>query len=205
MCERSKTPQAVRTARCSARIPAGYCTGISQPAKSTMRAPRRRWTAFNGVCNSAVWDETGLEGKAVAKNSGQQRGNPRQLFSEEQHAHADDERAAQTLDRKHMRSQAAQDAERAIDRDAGQQKRHAESERVHNQQCDALANRLLLRSESEQASQKRPDTRRPPGAERESHEERARVIGLGVGLDLCGAGCSVQPWDFEDAEHLQAE
>ena len=38
MCETSKTPASVRTARCSASTPS-YCTGISQPAKGTMRAP----------------------------------------------------------------------------------------------------------------------------------------------------------------------
>ena len=33
-------PAPVRTATCSARIPS-YCTGISQPAKGTSRAPAR--------------------------------------------------------------------------------------------------------------------------------------------------------------------
>ena len=37
MCETSKSPAAVRTARCSSTMPL-YCTGISQPAKGTMRA-----------------------------------------------------------------------------------------------------------------------------------------------------------------------
>ena len=39
MCETSKTPASVRTARCSGITPS-YWTGISQPANGTMRAPR---------------------------------------------------------------------------------------------------------------------------------------------------------------------
>ena len=38
MCETSKTPAAVRTATCSARMPSAYWTGISQPANGTSRA-----------------------------------------------------------------------------------------------------------------------------------------------------------------------
>ena len=38
MCETSKTPQSLRTARCSGMTPS-YWTGISQPANGTMRAP----------------------------------------------------------------------------------------------------------------------------------------------------------------------
>ncbi len=38
MCETSKTPAEERTALCSSTIDV-YCTGISQPAKGTMRAP----------------------------------------------------------------------------------------------------------------------------------------------------------------------
>ena len=38
MCETSKTPESVRTALCSAITPS-YCTGISQPANGTSRAP----------------------------------------------------------------------------------------------------------------------------------------------------------------------
>ena len=40
MCETSKTPQSERTARCSGMTPS-YCTGISQPANGTIRAPDR--------------------------------------------------------------------------------------------------------------------------------------------------------------------
>ena len=38
MCETSKIPAWERTARCSGMTP-WYCTGISQPAKGTIRAP----------------------------------------------------------------------------------------------------------------------------------------------------------------------
>src|SRR5438445_10925220 len=44
----SNNPTALRTARCSSTMPA-YCTGISQPPKSTMRAPMDTCTACNGV------------------------------------------------------------------------------------------------------------------------------------------------------------
>src|SRR5882724_13569234 len=109
MCDRSNRPHAVRTAWCSARMPAGYCTGMSQPAKSTMRAPIRRCAAFSGVCsNVAVL----LEGKAIAKDSGQKEGDLGELLREQQHAHADHQRAAHSLNREHMRSDAAHYAER---------------------------------------------------------------------------------------------
>ncbi len=49
MCETSKSPAAVRTASCSA-ITEVYCTGMSQPAKSTIRAPSLRWASLSGVC-----------------------------------------------------------------------------------------------------------------------------------------------------------
>ncbi len=48
MCETSKIPQALRTARCSWRTPS-YCTGISQPAKSTSFAPAWTWRSNSGV------------------------------------------------------------------------------------------------------------------------------------------------------------
>src|SRR5215218_908919 len=48
MCETSKRPTAVRTASCSA-MSEEYCTGMSQPAKSTMRAPSLRWASLSGV------------------------------------------------------------------------------------------------------------------------------------------------------------
>ena len=45
MCETSNTPAAPRTATCSSRMPA-YCTGISQPAKGTSRAPAASWRSY---------------------------------------------------------------------------------------------------------------------------------------------------------------
>ena len=53
MCETSKTPQSVRTARCSAMTPS-YWTGISQPAKGTMRAPAATWRSWSGVCEGSA-------------------------------------------------------------------------------------------------------------------------------------------------------
>src|SRR5919198_1374071 len=47
MWDTSKTPQSVRTARCSAITPS-YCTGISQPANGTRRAPSSTWRAGRG-------------------------------------------------------------------------------------------------------------------------------------------------------------
>src|SRR6266540_5783975 len=48
MCETSNTPAPVRTATCSWRMPS-YCTGISQPANGTRRAPARSWRSNSGV------------------------------------------------------------------------------------------------------------------------------------------------------------
>jgi hypothetical protein len=42
----------LRTALCSSRIPE-YCTGMSHPPKSTILAPRARWTEFKGVTRRA--------------------------------------------------------------------------------------------------------------------------------------------------------
>ena len=42
MWETSKTPAPRRTARCSGMMPS-YCSGISQPAKGTIRAPAATW------------------------------------------------------------------------------------------------------------------------------------------------------------------
>src|SRR3990170_7509064 len=48
MWETSTRPAAVRTALCSSMMPV-YWTGISQPAKGTMRAPRRRCSGWRQV------------------------------------------------------------------------------------------------------------------------------------------------------------
>src|SRR6266481_8089633 len=52
----SKTPTLDRTPLCSATKPAvaGYSTGMSQPPKLTIFAPKRRCTAFSGVLRSSV-------------------------------------------------------------------------------------------------------------------------------------------------------
>src|SRR5687767_3831469 len=49
MWETSKMPVPVRTAWCSAMMPVGYCTGISQPANATIFPPRARWCSTSGV------------------------------------------------------------------------------------------------------------------------------------------------------------
>src|SRR5437868_7563459 len=51
MCETSKTPESVRTALCSGITPS-YCTGISHPAKGTIRAPSAAWRSKSGVRRS---------------------------------------------------------------------------------------------------------------------------------------------------------
>src|ERR1700679_667802 len=51
MCERSKKPARLRTASCSAKMPA-YCTGISKPPNGTMRAPSARCTSKSAVRRS---------------------------------------------------------------------------------------------------------------------------------------------------------
>jgi hypothetical protein len=48
MCDTSKSPAASRTARCSAWIPAAYCTGMDQPAKGTILPPRATCSASKG-------------------------------------------------------------------------------------------------------------------------------------------------------------
>ena len=49
MCPMSKRPARWRTAWCSVSTPVGYCTGISQPPKGTMRPPAWTWTSNRGV------------------------------------------------------------------------------------------------------------------------------------------------------------
>src|SRR5260370_743767 len=51
MCETSKMPTRSRTAACSSSTPL-YCTGISQPANSTIRAPAARCASYSGVRSS---------------------------------------------------------------------------------------------------------------------------------------------------------
>src|SRR5439155_18513970 len=53
ICDTSKRPATLRTARCSSRIEV-YCCGISQPPKSTMRPPRATCRSYSGVCESAL-------------------------------------------------------------------------------------------------------------------------------------------------------
>ena len=68
MCEMSNTPAAVRTARCSARMPLGYCTGMDQPPKPTILPPSRTCAAWSGVCLSA--GEAGCSAVAGGRESG---------------------------------------------------------------------------------------------------------------------------------------
>src|SRR5438552_14170067 len=103
-------------------MPVGYWTGMSQPAKSTMRAPRRRCSAFNGVASSAAW---GLEGEAISKHSRERRSDEREPTREKQHTHANDQRATHALDRQHVAAKPADHDERAIDGNADDQERHA--------------------------------------------------------------------------------
>ena len=49
MWERSKTPTASRTARCSSSS-LSYFSGMSQPPKSVNFAPRVSWTGCSAVC-----------------------------------------------------------------------------------------------------------------------------------------------------------
>src|SRR5512140_3355620 len=53
MCETSKMPTSERTAACSSRTPL-YCTGMSKPATSTMRAPASRCASYRGVRRATV-------------------------------------------------------------------------------------------------------------------------------------------------------
>src|SRR5579864_4677985 len=107
MCDRSKMPHSLRTALCSARMPVGYCTGMSQPAKSTIRASNARWTACSDVFSSAA----GSEGEPITEDARQQRRNPRELFGEEQDAHGDQQGTAEPLDGEQVGSNAAHHAQ----------------------------------------------------------------------------------------------
>src|SRR5437870_9868656 len=102
MCDSSNRPHPVRTARCSLRMPVGYWTGMSQPAKSTMRAFKRRWTALSAVVSRTIVSE----GEPITEDAGQERSDPRELFGEQQDAHADEQRAAEAFDGEHVRSNA---------------------------------------------------------------------------------------------------
>src|ERR1051326_560859 len=122
--ERSKMPQFERTAACSARMPDGYCTGMSQPAKSTMRAPSRRCTALSGVASSS-------EGKPGTEDARQHRGDARELLAEQQETHADQQHATEAFDREHVRPHTPHHAERSVHGETSQQNRDAEAKRVH--------------------------------------------------------------------------
>ena len=57
----------LRQWRCSAMMPAGYCTGRAQPAKSTILAPSSRCSACSGVrrgAASALRDDGSLKAQA---------------------------------------------------------------------------------------------------------------------------------------------
>src|SRR5262245_27550258 len=69
MCPRSKIPACFRTRRASSRIPV-YWTGISQPWKSTRRAPASTWAAWSGVCRM------GLRGRRGGRRTYHARAKP---------------------------------------------------------------------------------------------------------------------------------
>ena len=71
MCETSKTPASVRTARCSAITPS-YWTGISQPANGTSRAPGVDVLLDGAACAGAVC--TGRDANGTARRAGRRRG-----------------------------------------------------------------------------------------------------------------------------------
>src|SRR5216683_175286 len=151
-------------------MPVGYWTGMSQPAKSTMRAPRRRCSAFSGVASSAA---CGLEGEAIPEHLRQCRRDEREPTCEEQYAHADHQRAAHALDGQHVAAKTPNHDERAVDGETNDQEWHAQTEGVRQEERHACADRLLLCRETQQSAQKRPDTRRPTSAEGQTHDEGA--------------------------------
>src|SRR5947208_15881874 len=65
----SKTPTFPRTALCSAIKPPldGYSTGMSQPPKLTIFAPRRRCNAFSAVLRSELVSEVVAESIPIAR------------------------------------------------------------------------------------------------------------------------------------------
>src|SRR5262245_36184280 len=77
MCDTSKTPELLRTARCSAATPS-YWTGISQPAKGTRRAPSATCRGWSGVRLSVPTESTDRDSTPPAAGRGAgRRGGPR--------------------------------------------------------------------------------------------------------------------------------
>ena len=60
--------------RCSGMMPS-YCTGISQPAKGTIRAPAARWRSWRGVRRSAV--SSGIRKRSLLKAAAHNDDAPR--------------------------------------------------------------------------------------------------------------------------------
>mmetsp|Transcript_6685 Transcript_6685/g.14950 ORF Transcript_6685/g.14950 Transcript_6685/m.14950 type:complete len:344 (-) Transcript_6685:79-1110(-) len=52
MCETSKRPALFLVCMCDSMMPAGYCTGMSQPPNSTILPPSATWFACSGVLRS---------------------------------------------------------------------------------------------------------------------------------------------------------
>src|SRR5512135_1575171 len=73
MCDTSNMPARSRTARCSAPMPAGYVTGISNPAKGTIFAPSVTWMSCSGVRLSGV-DGVGSLMVPVSSHQGGEQG-----------------------------------------------------------------------------------------------------------------------------------
>ena len=71
----SKRPALSRVCVCSAMMPAGYCTGISYPAKGTILPPSSRCSACSGVCRRSVIPRSKTQAGAILNKI--RRGIPR--------------------------------------------------------------------------------------------------------------------------------
>src|SRR5574338_954993 len=70
MCETSNRPTASRTALCSLIVPAGYETGMCQPAKSTSFAPSFLCASQSGVFLGSIAAETTSRDEPVLARHG---------------------------------------------------------------------------------------------------------------------------------------
>ena len=125
-----------------------------------------------------------LKRQAVSQHAREPRRDQREPLGEQQHAHADQQHATATLDEQQVRPDGAHDAQRAVDGQPGQQEWDAQTQRVQQEQHQALADRLLTGRQRQQPAQERANARRPTGAKRDAEQERAEVTALGVRLQV---------------------
>ena len=99
---------------------------------------------------------------------------PRQLAGEQQHAHRDQDHAADRRDDQVAVAQPAERGRHAREGDRGEQERDREAERVEREQDAALADRVLGRGGAQDRAERRADARRPGDRERGAGDRAGR-------------------------------